>query len=121
LGSLEEFERFFGVLEPEHHGATCLGSLDPQKTVFNRFNTWSKSGICQQLFVSVGGKLVVNSDAENIIGDKGYDSEPRRDAIKCGNLFPQTSHRYLARMSHFGMPDSYKISCKGVLLGTLRS
>jgi transposase len=130
----------------------------PWKTVFNRFNTWSKSGVWRRLFemlrgeldnewnfmdgtyikvhqhacggieagdeksigrskggnttkvhmladglgnpvtfeitagnihdVSVGSKLIAASEGENIIGDKGYDSEALRDSILAKNATP---------------------------------
>lgn len=139
----------------------------PWKTVFNRFNTWSKSGVWHEVFelirgeldnewnfmdgtyikahqhasggiepdehktigrskggnttkihmltdahgnpatfeitagnvhdVSVGGKLIASSEAENIIGDKGYDSEPLRDAVLAKGALPHIPRKSNSR------------------------
>lgn len=144
----------------------------PWKTVFNRFNTWSKSGVWQALFelirgelddewnfmdgtyikahqhasggiepkdnisigrskggnttkvhmltdahgnpasfkitagnihdVSMGDKLIAASNAENIIADKGYDSEPLRDAILAQGATP-----HIPRKSNSQKPNPY--------------
>lgn len=139
----------------------------PWKTVFNRFNTWSKSGVWQKLFelirgdldnewnfmdgtyikahqhasggiepkddktigrskggnttkvhmltdahgnpavfeitagnthdVFVADKLVANSEAENIIGDKGYDSESLRNAVLDQGAIPHIPRKSNSR------------------------
>lgn len=142
------------------------------KTVFNRFNTWSKSGVWRDLFaiirgeldnewnfmdgtyvkahqhasggveaagektigrskggnttkihmltdahgnpaifeitagnihdVSVGGKLITDSDGENIIGDKGYDSELLRNAVLNKGAIP-----HIPRKSNSKKPNPH--------------
>lgn len=144
----------------------------PWKTVFNRFNTWSKSGVWQELFenirgeldnewnfmdgtyikahqhasggvesvdlktigrskggnttkvhmltdahgnpatfeitsgnihdASVGGKLITDSDGENIIGDKGYDSELLRTAALDKGAIP-----HIPRKSNSKKPNPH--------------
>lgn len=159
-----------GILWRFRTGAPWLdlpNEFGPWKTVFNRFNTWSKSGVWQQLFerirgeldnewnfmdgtyikvhqhasggiepkdditigrskggnttkvhmltdahgnpatfeitagnihdVSVGEKLIANSEAENIIGDKGYDSEPLRDAVLDRGALPHIPRKSNSR------------------------
>lgn len=47
--------------------------------------------------VSVGGKLVASSDGENIIGDKGYDSELLRDAVLAKEAIPHIPRKSNSR------------------------
>ena len=47
--------------------------------------------------VSVGEKLIANSEAENIIGNKGYDSEPLRDAVLDRGALPHIPRKSNSR------------------------
>lgn len=50
--------------------------------------------------VSVGGKLINKSEAENIIGDKGYDSEQLRDQALSNGIIP-----HIPRKSNSSKPN----------------